>query len=190
MGKKCFVYKGQRTILDAASGKGKTTFTHLLAGLRTDYSGKIHFNDHNLRNLNINEWVDYRQSGLSFIFQDLQLFEQLTVKENLLIKNNLQPVFKEEELLILVERMGIGDKWNVPCQRISMGQQQRVAILRALCQPYDLLIMDEPFSHLDEKTAHICLEIINERTDHQQAGFILTTLGETYQQTADQYLMI
>jgi putative ABC transport system ATP-binding protein len=188
---KCVQFaKGQRTCIDAASGKGKTTFTHLLAGLRSDYTGVVHIDGQDSRELTFLSWSELRQTKLSFVFQDLQLFDQLTVRENLVLKNDLHPVYTENEMLDLVHHLGIGDKWNVPCRMISMGQQQRVAIVRALCQPFDLLVMDEPFSHLDDKTALNCLEIINKRTDEQQAGFILTTLGSMHGQTFDQYLMI
>jgi len=71
-----------------------------------------------------------------------------------------------------------------------MGQQQRVAILRALCQPYEWLIMDEPFSHLDKENTSKCLELINARTLEQGAGFVLTTLGDDHGFHYDQELKL
>ena len=76
--------------------------------------------------------------------------------------------------------MGIGEKWVQKCGLLSMGQQQRVAILRALSQPFDWLIMDEPFSHLDKANATICLQMIHDRCIELGAGFVLTSLGETH----------
>jgi ABC-type lipoprotein export system ATPase subunit len=181
---------GTTTCVDAASGKGKTTFTHILAGLRHDFEGEVRFDERDIRTFNHNEWSLLRQEKLAFVFQDLQLFNQLTVMENLRIKNQLMPVFSEEELVMMLDQLGIGDKINAPCHQISMGQQQRVAIVRALCQPFEILVMDEPFSHLDEQSTQICLELVSKECKRRNAGFILTTLGESYGLTFDQNLFI
>src|SRR5690606_36395865 len=109
-----------------------------------------------------------------------QLFHKFTVKENLLIKNQLTNVFSEMEIIQMLEALEIGDKWNQECGLLSMGQQQRVAIIRALLQPYKWLIMDEPFSHLDKENTARCLAMIHNRTVGQNAGFVLTTLGENH----------
>ena len=69
-----------------------------------------------------------------------------------------------------------------------MGQQQRVAIVRGLAQPYSWLIMDEPFSHLDIENTNRCLELIHNRTVEQNAGFVLTTLGDDHGYNFDQEL--
>ena len=61
-----------------------------------------------------------------------------------------------------------------------MGQQQRVAIIRALAQPFEWILLDEPFSHLDEENTQKCLTLIHQRCDEQRAGFILTTLGDDH----------
>lgn len=143
--------KGEKVLLNATSGKGKTTFTFLLAGLRKDYSGEITFDGQNSKNFSPKEWATLRAQKLSFVFQDLQLFGELTVAENLQLKNQLTSTFTEEEIKAMVNQLGIGDKWQSTCNTLSMGQQQRVAIIRALCQPFDWLIMDEPFSHLSKK---------------------------------------
>jgi ABC-type lipoprotein export system ATPase subunit len=181
---------GTNSCVDAASGKGKTTFTHILAGLRNDFEGDVRFDDRDIRSFSNDEWSMIRQQKLAFVFQDLQLFHQLTVMENLRIKNELMPVFSEEELVELLHQLGIGDKINAPCHQISMGQQQRVSILRAMCQPFEMLVMDEPFSHLDEQSTRICLELISGECKRRNAGFILTTLGGTYGLTFDQNLVI
>jgi ABC-type lipoprotein export system ATPase subunit len=189
-GKSFSFLHGTNTCVDAASGKGKTTFTHILAGLRKDFEGEVLFDDRDIRTLNHNEWSFLRQQKIAFVFQDLQLFNQLTVIENLRIKNELMPVFSEDELIEMLHQLGIGDKINAPCHQISMGQQQRVAIVRALCQPFEILVMDEPFSHLDESSTQICLELISKECKRRKAGFILTTLGGTYGLTFDQNLFI
>lgn len=172
--------EGKRIMLNASSGKGKSTFTSTTIGLRKDYTGEITYDNQNISSFSPAEWADIRQTKIAVVFQDLQLFQKFSVKENLLIKNRLTNVFSEIEIIQMLEELEIDDKWNQQCGILSMGQQQRVAIIRALIQPYVWLIMDEPFSHLDKENTERCLKMINERTVNQNAGFVLTTLGEDY----------
>ncbi|MBU2018124.1 MAG: ATP-binding cassette domain-containing protein, partial [Bacteroidetes bacterium] len=163
-----------------SSGKGKSTFTFTTAGLRRDYTGEILFDGKDIKTIQPEEWTIIRQQKISVVFQDLQLFPNLSVRDNLLLKNNLVGVYSEKELEEKLIFLGIGDKWNQKCGLLSMGQQQRVAIIRALVQPFEWLIMDEPFSHLDKENASKALQLIKERCLEQNAGFVLTTLGETH----------
>ncbi|HLW30056.1 MAG TPA: ATP-binding cassette domain-containing protein [Brumimicrobium sp.] len=172
--------KGEKVMLNASSGKGKTTFTHTLAGIRKDFTGSIRFNEREISSFSPEDWADLRKNQMSFVFQDLQLFPQLTVEENLHLKNKLTDTFTSSELKLMLEELEIEDKWSASCGILSMGQQQRVAIIRALCQPFEWLLMDEPFSHLDEANAQRALTLINRRADNIKSGFILTTLGDTY----------
>lgn len=172
--------KGSKVMLNASSGKGKTTFTNLLAGVRKDYDGEIMLKNQSIAKFSNNDWANLRRKELSFVFQDLQLFPNLSVAENLHLKNNLENEFSEVEIKKYLSHLGIADKWEKKCGILSMGQQQRVAIVRALLQPYSWLIMDEPFSHLDIENTNLCIEVIEKRTKELNAGFILTTLGENH----------
>lgn len=168
----------KRILLNASSGKGKSTFTGIVCGLRSDFSGTVFFDDQPVSNLSIDEWTTIRKEKIAVVYQDLQLFPDLTVQENLQLKNNLSNFRSEKELHDLLTRLEIEDKWQVPCGILSMGQQQRVAIIRALCQPFSWLVMDEPFSHLDERNKANCLQLIVEETTKQAAGFVLTSLDD------------
>lgn len=176
---------GKKIMLNAASGKGKSTFTFTALGLRTDYTGVIAYDGTDVKTFTSDEWTELRKKKLSVVFQDLQLFPSLTIKENLLIKNNLTHCFSEAELIGQLDQLGIADKWEQKCGILSMGQQQRVAIIRALAQPYEWLIMDEPFSHLDEVNAQLCMKMIDQRTTDLKAGFVLTSLGDDHQFSFD-----
>lgn len=171
---------GEKVILNASSGKGKSTFTMTTLGLRNDYSGNVYYDDNDIRNMSYEDWTDIRQTKISVVFQDLQLFPKLSVRENLKLKNDLSPVYTEEELRSLLNELGIADKWSQECGLLSMGQQQRVAIIRALAQPFEWILLDEPFSHLDDENTQKCLTMIHHRCDEQKAGFILTTLGDDH----------
>ena len=166
----------KRILLNASSGKGKTTFVHTLMGLRTDFSGDILVDTKNTKSLNTDEWVELRKSKISVVYQDLQLFPQLTVEENFKLKAELTGSFNSEAAFEKLTYLGLKDKWNQKCGFLSMGQQQRVAILRSLVQPFKWLVMDEPFSHLDNQNANLCMQLIQNRCDELKAGFILTTL--------------
>ena len=189
-GNKIVLNHGEKILLNASSGKGKSTFTLTTLGLRKDYSGKIFFDDRNIQEFSPDQWAAIRREKIAVVFQDLQLFPNLTVGENLLLKNNLHPVFSEMEIKKMLDQLKIGDKWDQQCSILSMGQQQRVAIIRALCQPFETLILDEPFSHLDIENTQHALNLINERCDQQEAGFILTTLGDKHQFTFDKELKL
>ena len=182
--------KGHKILLNAASGKGKTTFTHILAGIRNDFNGQLFIDNEDSSAISPEKWAEIRQKKMAFIFQDLQLFNELTVRENLLIKHQLAKKESEETIQKMVELLGIGDKWEIKCGLLSMGQQQRVAIIRALIQPFEWLIMDEPFSHLDEQNTLICLDLIHQKCKEQNAGFVLTSLGSKHEKKYDKELYL
>ena len=177
-GAKTLLPSQQSILLNATSGKGKSTFLSTVFGIRNDYDGSVLFNGDDINTFTPKDWAKIRSTKIAVVFQDLQLFPKLTVKENLLIKNDLVHKKTEEELLLELKAVGIEDKWGQLCGLLSMGQQQRVAIIRALSQPFEWLILDEPFSHLDKENTEICFKMILKETKREKAGFILTTLGE------------
>ncbi len=179
-----------KTLLNASSGKGKTTFIHLVFGLRNDYSGQIIINEQDIKNWNIDSWTEIRRDVFSVIFQDLQLFPNLTTEENLRLKWELGSDLTFDQVLEMLEMLGLADKLNQSCGTLSQGQQQRLAIVRALIPKFQFLLMDEPFSHLDEENTHIALELILNRCDALNSGCLMTTLGETYGNKFNQMLSL
>jgi putative ABC transport system ATP-binding protein len=166
--------------VNSASGKGKSTFINLIYGTRHDYTGDIQLNGENIRNLSLNEWILLRQTKLSVVFQDLQLFPELSAWENLILKNNLTQYKTESEIKTMLNQLGLTGKEGQRCGTLSMGQQQRLAIIRSLLQPFEILLLDEPFSHLDLENSEIALELIVRETKKQGAGFLLTSLGSDH----------
>lgn len=180
----------KKVLLNASSGKGKSTFVSTVYGLRKDYTGTVELDGKAINSFSIHDWIELRRTKLSAVFQDLQLFPALTVFENLTLKNNLTQHRSPEQIKEMLSVLGIGDKENQLCGTLSLGQQQRVAIIRALLQPFELLLMDEPFSHLDENNAHIALDLINSETDKNKGGYILTSLGSYHGFTYDHELKL
>lgn len=166
--------------LQSGSGKGKSTFAAYVIGLRTDYSGKITIDGRDQKAITLDEWSDLRMKKIAFLAQDMRLFPNLTTGENLLIKNKLTDHKSEAEIRQLLKQLELDHKWEQPAGTLSLGQQQRVALIRALLQPFELLLMDEPFSHIDEANIERALKIILAECEQQKAGYILTTLGYDY----------
>jgi len=184
------LHQGNRVMLNASSGKGKTTFTTTAFGLRRDYNGVLSYDDVDIKELGPDDWADIRKTKIAIVFQDLQLFQKLTVRDNLMLKNSLTDTLSETQIKQLLEQLEIENKWKQECGLLSMGQQQRVAIIRAMTQPFKWLIMDEPFSHLDNENANKCMKMIEERALEQNAGYILTSLGERHGIKYDQELRL
>ncbi len=168
--------KGEKVQLVAPSGSGKTSFVHFLYGLRKDYEGNIIFNGTNVAGWDATQWADYRSRQVSIVFQDLRLFTEHSAAENIRIKRALQP-FEADKSNEMADRLGIGSKLLQQAGVCSYGERQRIAIIRSLQQPFDFLILDEPFSHLDEANAKKAMELIEEEVQKRNAGVILADLA-------------
>lgn len=170
--------KGERYLIEATSGTGKSSLCSYIYGYRRDYQGIINFDDRNIRSLSVNEWVELRKHSLSMLFQELRVFPELTAMENIQLKNRLTHHKKKKEILALFEALGISEKVNEKAGKLSFGQQQRVAFIRALCQPFDFIFLDEPVSHLDDDNGALMGRMLMEEAGQQGAGVIVTSIGK------------
>lgn len=174
-------HKEKRYLIEAASGTGKSSLCSYIYGYRRDYQGIINFDGRNIRSLSVNEWVDIRKHSLSILFQELRIFPELTALENVQLKSRLTNYKKKKEILALFEALGITDKVNEQAAKLSFGQQQRVAFIRSLCQPFDFIFLDEPVSHLDDENGAIMSRLLTEEAERQGAGIIVTSIGKHLQ---------
>ena len=94
------------------------------------------------------------------------------------IKNKLTRHKSRQQIEQWFERLGIADKLTAKVGRMSFGQQQRVALMRALVQPFDFLLADEPISHLDDRNAETMAQLLKEEADSQEASVIVTSIGK------------
>lgn len=170
--------KGERYLIEAASGTGKSSLCSYIYGYRRDYQGIINFDERNIRSLSIHEWVELRKHSLSMLFQELRIFPELTALENVQLKNRLTNYKKKKEIFALFETLGITDKINEKAGKLSFGQQQRVAFIRALCQPFDFIFLDEPISHLDDDNGTLMGRILTKEAEQQGAGVVVTSIGK------------
>lgn len=175
-GKEISFSAGDMVKIVAPSGSGKTSLIHFIYGLRNDYHGGIHFKNSSIRQYNKENFSEYRTMNISIVFQDLKLFYDLTVLENLEIKRQLNPYHKKEKINEFARRLGIENKLQFKASTCSYGEQQRVAIIRSLLQPFDLLLLDEPFSHLDNNNAIKAMELMLEECKARNACMILADL--------------
>lgn len=172
----CFS-RGKRYLVEADSGRGKTTFCSYLQGYRHDYDGTICFDDTDIRRFNIAQWTTLRQRHISMLFQEMRLFGELTAMENILLKQRLASSVSVSQVERWLEQLGLADKRHSMAAKLSQGQQQRVALIRALVQPFDFLVVDEPISHLDDDNARQMAQIIDEVIKDNGAALIVTSIG-------------
>lgn len=170
--------KGQSCLIEAASGKGKSSLCSFIYGVRNDYSGRILFDGNDLKSFSSQQWDAIRRSQLSLLFQDLMLFGELTALENVQLKNNLTKTKTSFQVEEMFDRLGIADKINKKTAQLSWGQQQRVAVIRSLCQPFDFIMLDEPVSHLDDDNASNVALLVQEEASLKNAGIIVTSIGK------------
>lgn len=174
----CTFERGKNYLVEAHSGTGKSSMCSYIIGYRQDYIGQILFDGQDVRPYRTTDWTLLRQHSLSHLFQELRLFPELTAYENVEIKNQLTGFKSRKQIEEWFERLGIADKLDQKCAFMSFGQQQRVAMIRALVQPFHFILADEPISHLDEVNSQIMADIMTEEAQRQGAGIIVTSIGK------------
>lgn len=173
--------RGCKICIQAESGGGKSSLLSFIYGNRSDYSGVILFDDKNIKTLNIPQWCNIRKNNIALLPQEMRLFPELTVIENIELKNRLTGCKSMEEIDAMLRLLGIIEKKYTLVSKISIGQQQRVAIIRTLCQPFDFIFLDEPVSHLDENNNRIVAQLIEDEALKNNAGIIATSVGNHLQ---------
>ncbi len=182
--------EGEKIQIIAPSGSGKTTLVHICYGLRNDFTGTIKIHSKNSDSFTATDWANFRAKECSIIFQDLRLFAEHTVLQNIEIKQALKPYHSISKIKEMAERLGIANKLTQLAGTCSYGEQQRIAIIRALQQPFNFIIMDEPFSHLDDANSKIAMQLITEEAAERGATIILADLEKVSFFNADKTLYL
>ena len=181
--------RSRKYMICARSGRGKTSLLNFIYGSNLNYDGKIIFKfqeplpeasspslPHHSLLTPSSLPLEFRLRHLSYLFQDLCLFPELTALENVQIKNNLTGHKSDSEIEAMLDALLPAGKKHQPLRTLSLDQRQRVAAVRALCQPFEFLLLDEPFSHLDRDTAAAVAALITAELEAQHAALILTAL--------------
>lgn len=169
--------RGRFYLVEAASGGGKSSMCAYIFGARTDYEGRLLFDGEDAAGISMAGWQALRRRNIAYLPQELSLFPELTAWENIQLKNRVTGYASEKMVERWLEQLGIASRRDYPAGRMSIGQQQRVAIIRSVCQPFDFILLDEPVSHLDEDNNRIAAAIIAEEARRQGAGVISTSVG-------------
>lgn len=169
--------RGELCLIEAASGAGKSSLCAYIYGTRTDYLGTLLFNSTDASTLPIAQWQELRRRHLAYLPQELALFPELTALENIRLKASLTGDVDEEQIEEWLAELGIDSRADYPVGKMSIGQQQRVAIIRSICQPFDFILLDEPVSHLDEQNNRTAAAIMLREARRRGAGIITTSVG-------------
>ena len=168
--------KSQKDLLiTGPSGIGKTTLLSILCGLQKPTNGSIIYNDIDLYNLAENEVDNFRGKNLGIVFQNFNLINSFTVKQNLEIAANAIGNKSSDQYFNLLDRVGLADKSHKKVANLSIGEKQRLAVARAFVGEPQWIFCDEPTSSLDDKNANIIANLIKEESSRCKASLVLIT---------------
>lgn len=171
---------GESVAVVGPSGSGKTTLLNLLAGILRPESGRVSIDGAEISGLNDSGRRDFRIANIGFVFQDFELLDYLSVRENILLPcfiNSSLPLSDDlrERAASLAESMGLGELLERPIQRLSQGERQRVAICRALLTRPRVLLADEPTGNLDPSNKTRIVELLVSYVRDARATLLVVT---------------
>lgn len=166
---------GKQIALRGESGSGKTTFLHLLAGILAADAGTIRLGDQDMAALGEPARDRLRARSIGYIFQSFNLLQGYTCLENVLLGMAFGPGADRVRATALLERVGLGHRLGHYPRQLSIGQQQRVAVARALANHPALVLADEPTGNLDRKRGHEALALIRETCRENGASLLLVS---------------
>jgi putative ABC transport system ATP-binding protein len=174
---------GQVLLVSGASGKGKTTLLHLLAGLLRPWSGAIYIGGTDIARLSARKADRFRGSEIGIIFQQSHFVESLSVLDNILLAANMSgaPVRKEKALQLL-RMLNIDEQAHKLPAHLSQGQQQRVSIARALINSPALILADEPTSSLDDTHCERVADLLGVHAQQAHAALVIVTHDQRLKQ--------
>jgi lipoprotein-releasing system ATP-binding protein len=173
------VERGEMVAIMGASGVGKSTLLHVLGGLDTIDGGQVTVGDHDITAMSDEKRVEFRNKHIGFVFQFHHLLPEFTAIENAMMPLRIARVAAADarpKAEALLARVGLGDRFDHRPGMLSGGEQQRVAVSRALVMQPSLLLADEPTGDLDETTADSLHELL--RSMHAEFG--LTAIIATH----------
>ncbi|MDZ4689094.1 MAG: ABC transporter ATP-binding protein [Planctomycetaceae bacterium] len=172
------VPEGEFVGLMGPSGSGKTTLLNLIAGLDRPTEGEVWVRDHCISSMNESQLAGWRTRGIGFVFQFYHLLPVLTAYRNVelpLLLLPLSPAQRREQILNVLDLVGLSDRLHHRPGQLSGGQQQRVGIARAIVTDPDLIVADEPTGDLDAKSAEEILNLLGELQRTLQKTIVMVT---------------
>ena len=167
---------GEKWLLLGQSGSGKTTLLHLLGGLLSPTSGEVAVADTKLSTLSASKLDKFRGQKIGIIFQKSHFVRSLTVNENLRLAQQLSGIKPSaERIKALLDRLNIGHKLHAKPDQLSQGEQQRLAIARALINQPAIILADEPTSALDDLNCEEVIQLLEEEAAQAGATLLVVT---------------
>jgi ABC-type lipoprotein export system ATPase subunit len=167
--------EGEQVALEGQSGSGKTTFLNLIAGILQADSGKIVLDGNDITSLSESARDGVRAQTVGYVFQTFNLLQGYSALENVALGMMFGPGADYDRARKLLERVGLGDRLNYRPRQMSVGQQQRVAVARALANKPKLVLADEPTGNLDHRNAKESLHMIREACTENGAALLLVS---------------
>jgi putative ABC transport system ATP-binding protein len=164
--------KGEVLLICGASGSGKTTLLHLLAGLRKPSKGEIVIDNENISSFSSAKLDRFRGRHIGVVFQQSYFIQSISVLDNLLVSPYAEG---KSKAISIVKRLKIDNLLNRQVSQLSVGQQQRAGIARAVMNQPKLILADEPTSALDDKSCKEVLELLTEEAKLNNATLIIVT---------------
>ena len=171
------VEAGEYVAIMGESGSGKTTLLNILAALDKPTGGKVYLKGNDLGKIREKEMAAFRRQNLGFVFQDFNLLDTLTLKDNIflpLVLSGKKYTEMESRIAPIAEQLGISKLLNKYPYEVSGGQKQRAAIARALITQPQLILADEPSGALDSRSTDELLGLFNAINDNGQTIVMVT----------------
>ena len=181
---------GEKVAFVGPSGSGKTTLLNLISGIALPQSGTIQVNGNDVAQLSDKQRRDFRVANTGFVFQRFELIEYLNVKDNILFPFLINPSVDctpevRQRMLELAESVGIKSLLKRYPRQLSQGEQQRVAICRAMILSPPLILADEPTGNLDPANKKIILDLMLSAIDVQDRTFVVVTHDQSVAEKCD-----
>lgn len=182
--------RGERVFLCGPSGAGKTTLMYTLAGLEPPQQGKVCIMGKDIYALNLRRRALFRNETMGFIFQNYMLMPELTALENASLATAIAGREATERVTALMERVGLADRLHHLPNELSGGEQQRVAIVRALAHDPAIIFADEPTGNLDSRNGNQILDLLFGLAEENGKTLVIVTHDAQIASRGDRTLTI
>lgn len=172
------IQRGELIAIVGASGAGKSTLLHIIGTLDRPTTGTVHFDGQDMFQMSEGEQAEFRNRRIGFVFQFHHLLPEFTALENVCMPALIQrrhPEDIEPEAIALLQEVGLGARLHHKPGELSGGEQQRVAVARALLQKPDLVLADEPTGNLDTRTGEALFAMMRELNKARGTTFVIVT---------------
>lgn len=159
------IKEGDFIIIYGASGSGKTTLLNLIGSLEKPDKGSINYIDHNKVYTTTKDYIHIRRNFVSYIFQNFALLQKETVLDNLMFalkESGLDKNKKSHMINLELNKLNLQDRANSYIYELSGGEQQRIALARAVIKPHSIILADEPTGNLDKENVKIVMDYLKQ----------------------------